>query len=84
MRTRTYYTESQKALMWDRWNKGESLHRIAGLLNRHHPSVGRSLAETGGTQPAARTRSKLALTAAESKEISRAVVAGLSMRSIAL
>ncbi len=22
----TYYTESQKALMWDRWQKGDSLH----------------------------------------------------------
>ena len=48
MRTRTYYTESQKALMWDRWKKGESLHQIAGLFNRHHPSVARILAETGG------------------------------------
>lgn len=32
MRTRTYYTESQKALMWDRWKKGESLHQIAALF----------------------------------------------------
>jgi transposase, IS30 family len=25
---RIYYTETQKALMWDRWQKGESLHSI--------------------------------------------------------
>ena len=81
MRTRTYYTESQKALMWDRWKKGESLHQIAALFNRHHPSVAGILAQTGGIQPAARTRSKLALTAAEREEISRAVVAGISMRT---
>lgn len=84
MRTRTYYTESQKALMWDRWKKGESLHQIAALFNRHHPSVAGILAQTGGIQPAARTRSKLALTAAEREEISRALVAGVSMRSIGL
>lgn len=24
-----YYTESQKALMWDRWKAGESLQQIA-------------------------------------------------------
>ena len=28
-RKRIYYTDSQKALMWDRWQRGESLHRIA-------------------------------------------------------
>ena len=25
-RARIYYTEEQKALMWDRWQKGESLN----------------------------------------------------------
>jgi len=35
-RTRIYYTEEQKALMWDRWQKGDSLHAIAGLFDRHH------------------------------------------------
>jgi hypothetical protein len=28
-RSRIYYTESQKALMWERWQKGESLQEIA-------------------------------------------------------
>lgn len=27
-RTRIYYTESQKAQMWERWRKGESLQQI--------------------------------------------------------
>ena len=31
-RPRIYYTESQKALMWERWRKGESLQQIAHLL----------------------------------------------------
>ena len=82
-RSRIYYTESQKALMWDRWQKGDSLHQIAQLFDRHHPSIQRILAETGGIRPAQRRRSRLALTLAEREEISRAVVAGHSIRSIA-
>jgi IS30 family transposase len=82
-RPRIYYTESQRALMWERWQKGETLHQIAQLFDRHHPSIQRILAETGGIRPAQRCRSKLALTLAEREEISRAVVAGDSVRSIA-
>ncbi len=26
-RPRIYYTESQKKLMWDRWQKGDALHQ---------------------------------------------------------
>lgn len=47
-RPRIYYTEAQKALMWDRWQKGESLHAIARLFGRYHPSVQRILAQSGG------------------------------------
>ena len=83
-RPRIYYTESQRALMWERWQKGESLQHIAQLFDRNHSSIQRILAETGGIRPAARRRSRLALTLAEREEISRAVVAGHSMRSIAM
>ena len=82
-RPRIYYTESQRALMWERWQKGESLQHIAQLFDRNHSSIQRILAETGGIRPAPRRRSRLALTLAEREEISRAVVAGHSMRSIA-
>ena len=84
MRPRIHYTESQKALMWERWQKGESLQHIAQLFDRNHSSIQRILAETGGIRPAARRRSRLALTLTEREEISRAVVAGHSMRSIAV
>jgi len=83
-RQRINYTENQKALMWDRWQKGESLNAIARLFDRHHPSIEGILAETGGIRPAARRRSRLALTLAEREEISRAMVAGHSIRSIAV
>ena len=82
-RRRIYYTDTQKALMWERWRKGESLQQIAQLFDRNHSSVQRILAETGGIQPKQRHRSRLALTLAEREEISRSVVAGDSIRAIA-
>jgi transposase, IS30 family len=82
-RPRIYYTETQKALMWERWRKGESLQQIAQLFDRNHPSIERILAESGGIRPAQRHRSRLSLTLAEREEISRAVAAGQSIRSIA-
>jgi transposase, IS30 family len=82
-RPRIHYTERQKALMWERWQKGDTLHQIAQLFDRHHPSIARILGETGGIRPVRRCRSRLALTLAEREEISRAVVAGHSRRSIA-
>jgi len=69
--------------MWERWQKGESLHQIAQLFGRDHSSVQRILAERGGIRPAPRCRSKVALTLAEREEISSAMVAGHSMRSVA-
>ena len=82
-RPRIHYTQSQKALMWERWQKGESLQQIAQLFDRNHSSIQPILAATGGIRPAPRCRSRLALTLAEREEISRAVVAGHSIRSIA-
>ena len=81
-RPRIYYSESQKALMWERWQKGESLQQIAQLFDRYHSSIEGILAETGGIRPPQRCRSKWALTLAEREAISRAVVAGDSIRSI--
>ena len=82
-RPRIHYTESQKAPMWERWQKGEPLQQIAQLFDRNHSSIQPILAATGGIRPAPRCRSRLALTLAEREEISRAVVAGHSIRSIA-
>jgi len=82
-RRRIYYTETDKALMWDRWEEGESLNSIARLFDRHHSAIQGILSRTGGIRPPQRTRSQRALTLAEREEISRGVVAGLSLRSIA-
>ena len=82
-RPRIYYSDAQKAIMWDRWRRGESLHDIAQLFDRGHSSIQRILSETGGIRPPARLRSRLALSLTEREEISRGVVACRSMRAIA-
>ena len=81
--TRIYYTEADKALMWDRWQEGESLNSIARHFGRGHSSIQGILSRTGGIRPAPRRRSRRALTLSEREEISRGVVAGHSSRSIA-
>jgi IS30 family transposase len=78
-----FYTEADKALMWDRWQKGDSMNEIARGLGRYHSSVQRILTLSGGVRPAPRKRSRLALTLTEREEISRGLVAGDSLRTIA-
>jgi len=82
-RPRIYYSSEQKNLMWDRWQAGDSLHEIARLFDRGHSSVQGVFSETGGVRPRPRGRSRLALTPSEREEISRGMVAGQSLRSIA-
>ena len=73
-RTRIYYSEAQKAQMWDRWQQGESLHAIARLFDRHHPSIAGILSRTGGIRPKPRVRSRLSLTLPERESISRGII----------
>jgi IS30 family transposase len=82
-RTRIYYTDAQKAEMWDRWQRGETLHSIARLFDRYHTSVRGIIAATGGIRPPERRRSRLALTLAEREEISRGIARDLPLRAIA-
>jgi IS30 family transposase len=82
-RTRRYFTESDKALMWDRWEKGDSLHAIARLFDRSHGAVAGVFSKTGGIRPPPRQRSQRALTLAEREEISRGIATGQSLRCIA-
>jgi IS30 family transposase len=81
--TRIYYTETDRAEMWDRWQKGESLNSIARLFGRSHSSIQGVLARTGGIRPLQRRRAHRTLTLAEREEISRGLVAGQSFCSIA-
>ena len=82
-RTRRYFTESDKALMWDHWQKGDSLHAIARLFDSNHSAITGVFSKTGGIRPPQRQRSRRALTLAEREEISRGIATGQSLRSIA-
>lgn len=82
-RPRIHYSDSQKALMWERWKRGWTLHEIGKLFDRPHTSIQQILARTGGFRPPERSRAPTALTLAEREEISRAMVAGESIRSTA-
>ncbi len=82
-RKRIHYADSQKAEMWDRWQRGEPLHRIAALFDRHASSVRGILMQHGGIRPPPKRRSPRVLSLAEREEISRGLAAGRSIRSIA-
>ena len=82
-RRRIYLSHAEKTVMWDRWKQGDSTRAIARLLDTSHTSIRRNLAPNGGIRPLQRQRSRLALSLSEREEISRGIVAGHSIRSIA-
>ena len=83
LRPRIYYNAEQKAQMWDRWQRGESLTSIGRGFDRPSSSIFGQLSPSGGIRPPPRRRSRLALTLSEREEISRGVVSDLSLRTIA-
>ena len=82
-RTRINYTAKQKAEIWDRWQRGESLNAIGRAFDRPSSSIFGQLAPTGGIRPPPRQRSRLALTLSEREEISRGIAGHHSLRAIA-
>jgi IS30 family transposase len=83
LRPRIYYNAEQKAEMWDRWQKGESLKAIGRVFDRPSSSVFNQLSPSGGIRPPPRQRSRRTLTLPEREEISRGIVCGLSVRTMA-
>ena len=82
-RTRIKYTAKQKAEIWDRWQRGESMSSIGRLFDRPSSSIFNHLSPTGGIRPPLRRRSRLALTLSEREEISRGLACHDSLRAIA-
>ncbi len=82
-RTRIYYTPEQNAIIWDRYKQGDSLHDIARMFDRYHSSIMPTTHQTGGYRPPVRKRHWLALSLDEREEISRELVAKISIREIA-
>jgi len=83
-RSKLNYTSELKAEIWDQYQRGLSLNEIGRSINRHSASIYGQLAPTGGIRPPARRRSAHALTLAEREEVSRGLVLGLSVRTIAV
>ncbi|MFE0588180.1 helix-turn-helix domain-containing protein, partial [Pantoea vagans] len=82
-RTRIYTTPEQKAIIWDRYKQGDSLHDIARMFDRYHSSVMPTIHQTGDYRPSVRKRHRLALSLDEREEIPRGLVAKISIRAIA-
>ena len=82
-RRRIYFTATQKADIWDRWQRGESMSSIGRSFNRDSSSIHPLISRTGGFRPLERKRSRLALTLAEREEISRGLGMGVTLRQIA-
>src|SRR3984885_191586 len=64
-------------------NRGETLHEIGRAFDRPHTSIRCLLLPRGGIPPAARHRSRIALTLAEREDVSRGIASGSSIRKIA-
>ena len=77
------FSSSEIVELWDRWQRGESQKAIGRAFGKSSSSIHFQLAPYGGIRPSPRRRSALALTLAEREEISRGIVAGQSMRSMA-
>ena len=82
-RSRLKYTDEMRSFIWDRYQIGDSVKSIDRSFDRPSSSIHNMLARTGGIRPPERRRSARCLPLAEREEISRGLVAGLSLRAIA-
>ncbi len=82
-RPRLKYSDAMKSYIWDRYQQGDSIWSIARAFDRPSSSIHKQIAVTGGIRPPARVRRQQSLSLEEREEISRGLVADLSIRSIA-
>jgi len=82
-RTRLQYTNEMRSYIWDRYQKGDAVKAIARSFDRSSSSIHGYLSRTGGIRPPERKRPPRSLRLGEREEISRGLVAGLSIRAIA-
>ena len=50
-RKRIYYMPEQKTITLDKYKQGDSLHEIARMFDRYHPSNMLTIYQTGATPP---------------------------------
>lgn len=77
------YTKDMQSYIWNRYKAGDSVKSIARSFDRPSSSIHGYLSRTGGIQPPERRRAQRCLSLAEREEISRGLVAGLTIRAIA-
>ena len=82
-RRRIYYSAAQRAEIWDRWQRGESMSSIGRVFDRQSSSVFSVISPTGGIRPPDRKRGKQVLSLSEREEISRGLSIKQSLRAIA-
>jgi len=80
---RSRLSPTQRTDVWNRWKSGQSLHEIGRAYRKPHSSIRCLLLPRVGIPPAARRRSRLALTRSEREDISRGIASGSSIRAIA-
>ena len=80
---RVGFTAAQSAELWERWKKGEGLKSIGRVFGKPSSCIFAHIRPSGGIKPPPRRRSQRALTLSEREEISRGLVAGHSLRTIA-
>ena len=82
-RKRSRLSPTQETDVWKRWKAGQSLHEIGRAFDKPHTSIRCLLLPRGGIPPAARRRSRRALTRSDREDISRGIASGSSIREIA-
>tara|TARA_R110002049_G_scaffold83506_2_gene212464 strand:- start:3988 stop:4527 length:540 start_codon:yes stop_codon:yes gene_type:complete len=80
---RIYYSAEQRAEIWDRWQRGESMSSIGRVFDRQSSSVFSVISPTGGIRLPDRRRGSHALSLSEREEISRGLSIKHSLRAIA-
>ena len=75
-------TAAEKAEVWRRWRRGETLKAIGRALSRAGKVVRYEVVRTGGIPPPGRQRARQALTLPEREAISRGLACGASLRQI--
>ena len=83
-RGRLGLSKLEKADLWDRWKRGESLSETARALAKNPGSMHSLLRGKDGVAPPPRRRCPKALKPSEREEMSRLIAAGLGVREIAM
>jgi IS30 family transposase len=80
---RPHLSVSERAELWARWKRGDSLAAIARALGRVQGTIHHIVGLRGGIAPPLRRRAVRVLSSADREEISRGLAAGVSLRAIA-